>query len=674
MTNPQAKFEITASDETKAAVASVMSGLNGIGSKVGIVGAAITTVTSGAMAAFMKSQIDNADELSKLSQKMGLTTEAASTLAYAAKFSDVSNQQLAASIKALSSSMVDSQKAGSDQARIFDALGVSTTDVSGNLRAADDVMMDVAEAFASMPDGVLKTDTAVKLLGKSGMEMLPMLNGGRAGLEAMRKEAELTGNVISEKTGKAAEEFNDNMTRLNASLQGFANQALPPLLEGLNKLNELMGVQAVKPLPLASDFALSRIGEVQQKIKDLNDEIASINRGTHLSSLWGRDAEEIRGEIAEQQKVILEYAKMRDGALQAEAKLAKTAKPVKTGELKKALSGDNSGKTAEDAQQKALGEQQKFLFERVAAEQKALLTEDQQLALAYRDRQLIVEEAAARELITAETKNQMLLAMQERFNQQQGAALAAHEYGMLQQVTAEEQSQLTEEQRMAMAFSNRQMMVEEAAAREVITEERKAQLLFGIQEEHEKQIAAMKEAAMQRNLSVAADLFGSMAQLAQQGGERTFKVWKALAIAETVVSTYSAAQKAFESQLIPGDPTSPVRAYVAAAAAVAAGLARVVSINKTQLGSSSVAPGGAPSSGGVGGGGVPPVVPTANNTASSGRGNGVLQVFINGAVNENFVRDNLIPMIAEQVNSNDVSIISVNSRDAQDIIAAAKSG
>jgi len=62
--------------------------------------------------------------------------------------------------------------------------------------------------------------------------------------------------------------------------------------------------------------------------------------------------------------------------------------------------------------------------------------------------------------------------------------------------------------------------------------------------------------------------------------KKSFKRAKKLNIAAATVETYLAAQKAFTSQIIPLDPTSPIRGGLAAAAAVAAGLARVAQIKK----------------------------------------------------------------------------------------------
>lgn len=60
--------------------------------------------------------------------------------------------------------------------------------------------------------------------------------------------------------------------------------------------------------------------------------------------------------------------------------------------------------------------------------------------------------------------------------------------------------------------------------------------------------------------------------------EKRKKQQQAFAIAATLIQTYQAAQAAYASQLIPGDPTSLLRATIAAALAVAAGLLNVSKI------------------------------------------------------------------------------------------------
>lgn len=71
-------------------------------------------------------------------------------------------------------------------------------------------------------------------------------------------------------------------------------------------------------------------------------------------------------------------------------------------------------------------------------------------------------------------------------------------------------------------------------------------------------------------------------QKTEQGRKKAFKRNKALQIAQATADTYASATKAYGSQLVVGDVTSPVRASIAAGVAVATGLANIAKIAKTQ--------------------------------------------------------------------------------------------
>ena len=80
---------------------------------------------------------------------------------------------------------------------------------------------------------------------------------------------------------------------------------------------------------------------------------------------------------------------------------------------------------------------------------------------------------------------------------------------------------------------------------------------------------------------------------------KRFNVMKAFSLATALADTYLATQKAYTSQL-QLDPTSPIRAKIAAGVALAAGLANVAAIARTKFESSS---GSSPAIGGGGGSG-----------------------------------------------------------------------
>lgn len=76
---------------------------------------------------------------------------------------------------------------------------------------------------------------------------------------------------------------------------------------------------------------------------------------------------------------------------------------------------------------------------------------------------------------------------------------------------------------------------------------------------------------------------GDLANAASDIAGKNTTVGKGLAVASTTISTYAAAQSAYQSQITPGDPTSPFRGAIAAAVAIAQGIARVKSILAVQV-------------------------------------------------------------------------------------------
>jgi hypothetical protein len=111
---------------------------------------------------------------------------------------------------------------------------------------------------------------------------------------------------------------------------------------------------------------------------------------------------------------------------------------------------------------------------------------------------------------------------------------------------------------------------------------------------------ALRQQAQQGTFDILKNLTAASEKDTEESAKKAFKRNKAISIAETLVSTYQAAQKAYASQIIPGDPTSPVRAQIAAGIAVAVGLANVAAIKSQKFTGGGTA--GAGTGGGAGGG------------------------------------------------------------------------
>lgn len=215
------------------------------GAALGLVATAAAAATV-AMGFAVKGAIDHADALSKSAQKAGVTTEALSRLAYAASYSDVNLESLTGSLGKLSKTMADaSQNVKGPAASAFAALGISIKDASGNLRDSDAVFADISDRFSRLEDGSTKTALAMALFGKSGAQLIPLLNGGASQLKRYADEADRLGITLSTKTGRAAEEFNDTLSKVGQIMQGVANKVAEAALPALQHFADLLSSPAV---------------------------------------------------------------------------------------------------------------------------------------------------------------------------------------------------------------------------------------------------------------------------------------------------------------------------------------------------------------------------------------------------------------------------------------------
>jgi len=218
-----------------------MKGIEESVNKAAAAAAGAGVVVAGAMALMVKNASAAADELSKLSQRTGVTVQSLSALNYAASLNDASIQELGNGIKGLSNKMLAAQSGSKEAAAAFDALGISVTKSDGTLRSVDAVLLDVAEAFAKIEDGAGKSAIANKLMEEAGIRLIPMLNNGRDGLNSMAQEAELLGKTM-EKLAPFSVELNDNITRLNTQQQTFAATLALATVPALNEVaKEILG-------------------------------------------------------------------------------------------------------------------------------------------------------------------------------------------------------------------------------------------------------------------------------------------------------------------------------------------------------------------------------------------------------------------------------------------------
>jgi hypothetical protein len=197
--------------------------------KLGLLGPAAVATGAAFGLAMVKSIANTADALGDLSERTGIAVEDLSRLQYVAQLSGSSAEAMNGAIIKLSKGMADGNPA-------FEAMGVAVKNADGSLRSQSDVLNDVADKFATYRDGTAKTALAMQLFGKSGAEMVGVLNQGAAGIKELSDESDRLGNTISTKTAKEAARFNDNLDKMSIATGGIARTISGPLIEALADL------------------------------------------------------------------------------------------------------------------------------------------------------------------------------------------------------------------------------------------------------------------------------------------------------------------------------------------------------------------------------------------------------------------------------------------------------
>lgn len=194
-------------------------------------GLAVSAIAATVVSEF-RSIVDELDEISKASQRAGVSVEEFTKLKFAGTVSDASVEQITKLTGQLSAMIVEAKKGSKEMSGLFKAINV---DISDNRRTFD-ILVDIAGVLSRMEEGYAKTALAKRLFGKSGAELLPFLN-------SLNEELGRVNVKVSAETAKSAEVFNDNWMRMTNNAKSFgysmAADVLPALVLVTNQMEKL---------------------------------------------------------------------------------------------------------------------------------------------------------------------------------------------------------------------------------------------------------------------------------------------------------------------------------------------------------------------------------------------------------------------------------------------------
>jgi hypothetical protein len=245
-----------ASQATEQAMGRINSTLDTVrGALIGLGAGA----TLGGMALMVKASIDAADNLRDMSQKTGVAVETLNGLGFAAGQAGGSLESIAAASGKLNKAVAEAAGGNKETSAAFKALGIDVLDASGHMKTADVVIAEVADQFEKYADGPEKSALALKLFGKAGADMIPLLNDGGAALrENVAYAKEYSG--ATQELSDAADNFNDTLGKLHIQQQGFVNTITASVMPVLQAVaDEMLGAAEG-----ASKFSLA--GEIVRTV------------------------------------------------------------------------------------------------------------------------------------------------------------------------------------------------------------------------------------------------------------------------------------------------------------------------------------------------------------------------------------------------------------------------
>ena len=191
-----------------AGIQAIGGGVRDVGLRVMGVGAAMITPLLGAAKVFS----DMGDSLAKMSARTGISVEALSELGFAASQSGASMADLELGVRRMQRTIADAAGGSASAAEALAHLGLTVADFSG--LSPEEQFKLIADRLAAVPNPTLRAAAALKVFGRSGATLLPLMNDGAAGIERLQEEARRLGLTISTSDAKAAEAFNDALDRL----------------------------------------------------------------------------------------------------------------------------------------------------------------------------------------------------------------------------------------------------------------------------------------------------------------------------------------------------------------------------------------------------------------------------------------------------------------------------
>ncbi len=522
-----------------------------------ISGAAIAgslLAVGGVLAKISKDTAALGDQFQKMALRTNVSTQTLSEMAHVAELAGTNIQTVEKGIFRMTKVANDASQGLGEAKETLELLGISAKDTNGQLKNTEQLFFESIQALRQVKDETQRVALAQEIFGKSGVQLLTIVNQTNEAIGEQRQEAINLGITFDQISANEAAQFNDDMLRLSKSVRGltielgkglipFLSKSAAGWVEIIKQTKEFLGI---------TDSSSKSIMELSKLIYQKEQLMESFERRARFASILDKKRFEGRAEDLREEIKLLQAVK--------DAKIASEPAQIETPGKGKGTGGKGGG--LDNKKQEQL------------------------------EKELALEAAAL---------DQSLLQLQEKNEEEREIMLAQDAF---------------------------------------------------MEEARQNDIAAEKAAiAFKRKLNVdagknAISLLESLNTIADGKNRAVFDALKLARAGEAIVNTYAGANQAMASLPYPYN-------LVAAGTVIAAGLANLAVIQRTQFGGGSTG----------GGSTTAAITPTSLTTPSQTGVTGSQQtqpqnitIEINGVLNADdvvqLVEDEIIPAINTSLDRN----------------------
>jgi len=272
MKGKEVRFQIAARDRTKGAFASVRKSLGRMNSALGGMGGLLAGAFAvGGIIKFATATLDAGDKIHKMSIRLGETAENLSQLKRVAELGGVSFENLNKGLTKLQKSAADAGAGLSTPKKAFERLNIDVEKFK-KLGSADQFKM-LADALQLVENPANRTQLAMDLMGRSGADLISVMQGGGTAITKAMESAAKAGETI---TGPMAEKMaaaNDGIRNLQAAFQSVGTELTVAFAPAIARIAQLLADK----LPAAIDQVRAGFQAIGQFIQPVIGWFQSLN-------------------------------------------------------------------------------------------------------------------------------------------------------------------------------------------------------------------------------------------------------------------------------------------------------------------------------------------------------------------------------------------------------------